>query len=122
MFPNTTTIQTNNGDSSPVDLARRQTNNPADLGKFVSPDGLLTLEIRQKSTRGRKRHEVVLTRKKVATDPLTSTLSEVSASAIIALDQPKLGFTVDDLWDMHRAIAVWIMYAGSFESVVTGDT
>lgn len=79
-------------DAVPRTFGRRQTNTPATLGKFLNASGDVGLEIRQKKTRNRQRHELVFTHTKDvvnAVGPATA----ISMSAGFYIDEPNLGFT-----------------------------
>lgn len=74
-------------------FSRRQTNTPATLGRFLNPAGDVVLEIRQKATRNRKRHEAVFTYMKEVPGVLGGALVPISMSAGFYIDEPNLGFT-----------------------------
>jgi hypothetical protein len=67
------------------------------VGTFQTSDGNVVLTVRQDQTANRFRREFRLTRKKVAADPISAVNKEVSASIIIAVDEPKVGFTDAEL-------------------------
>lgn len=123
MLNNTYTLTHPDDGIAETVVNRRPTSNPAALGKFISTDGLRTLEIRQKQTRNRKRSEYVLTTKKIATDPLTSGLTEVSASIFVSVDQPKLGFNATtDLYPLILQLTNFVGGGGTLFPVLDGDT
>lgn len=73
-------------------FSRRQTNTPATLGRFISAAGDLVLEIRQKATRNRKRHECVFTYVKEIPGVTAGTLVPISMSGGFYIDEPNNGF------------------------------
>lgn len=66
---------------------------PVRVGKFVDPSGNYTFEIKQDATKKRLRHEIRLSRQILATDPISSAVQSVSASAYLVVDEPSFGFT-----------------------------
>lgn len=88
-------------------LVRVGNSQPERRGSFRTADGLFTFEIRQDQTRDRFRREVRLTQKKVAADPITAMNKEVSASVILAVDEPKWGFDDTELGYLTAAIVTW---------------
>lgn len=92
--PQTVTV-----DSVAKTLNRVGTANPDKVGSFVTSDGSYRFEVRQNSTASRFRREIRLTQVKIAADPISAVNKEVSSSIIIAVDQPRWGFTSADLKD-----------------------
>lgn len=107
---------------SAVTFSRKGTASPETLGVFKNADGTLKVEIRQKSTRARKRHEIVMTKTKYASDPLTSVNSEVSASLGLYFDEPKIGFSDDEATNLLGAIRDWINADTNFAQLLSDDT
>lgn len=70
---------------------------PTTQGVFSTADGTYTYAVRQNSTKDRFRREIRFTQRKVATDPIAAVQKEVSASIIIAVDEPKWGFSDTEL-------------------------
>lgn len=87
-----------------VSLPRVGSGNPSRLGVYQNADGSMNLSIRQDQTANRFRREVRLTMKKVAADPISAVNKEVSASVIIAIDEPKVGFTDVELTSLYTAL------------------
>lgn len=77
-------------------LARVPTNQ-ASSGRFSNNGGEFTLEISQKQTNNRFRREYRFTQTKIAADPISALNKQVSATVIIAIDEPKVGFTDTEL-------------------------
>lgn len=103
-------------------LTRKGVTNPAALGLFRTADGLVTIEVRQKSTKARKRSEFVMTVRKIAADPLTAVNSEISASYGIYVDQPKTGFSTAEAMAMYQALNGLSDSGTILEQLINGDT
>lgn len=104
-------------------FTRKGTVNPAALGKFTSPDGNYILEVRQKSTKNRKRSEFVITSRKIASDPLTAVMGEISFSCGVYIDQPKTGFNhVTEVDPVFVGMITNIMSGTQLAKLVSGDT
>lgn len=117
MFDNNLTVDR---DGTDVVFSRKPSTNPF-VGTFASPDGLETIEVRQKSTRARKRHEFVLTLRKIAADPLTAVNSEISCSVGVYVDEPKVGFAYEDLLQMFLSVSNFVYASGGYPKLVAGD-
>nr|UJQ85961.1 MAG: hypothetical protein 2 [Leviviridae sp.] len=105
MFADPQTVTVDGGAKS---FVRRGSTNPAVLGSFKTGDEVYDLEIRQNSTQQRFRREVRLTKRLVAADPIGAVNKEVSASAIIVIDEPKWGFDDAGLLSMLSGLVGWI--------------
>lgn len=77
-------------------LARVTSTNPT-TGRFSNNGGEFELTTSQKQTNNRFRREFRFTQTKVAADPISALNKQVSASVIIAIDEPKVGFTDTEL-------------------------
>lgn len=88
-------------------FSRQGTDSPSTLGTFRSADAVYTLQTRQNKTANRFRREVRLTQTKVAADPISALNKEVSASAIIVIDEPRWGFTDAELAYLSAALINW---------------
>lgn len=73
------------------------TNTSPTKRSYTSADGKTRLDVSQLQTKTRFRREFRLSQVKIALDPLTATNNEVSASVIIAVDEPKVGFSDAEL-------------------------
>jgi len=96
--------QTLTVDTASLVLARQGTSSPETLGRFVTPDGEFEFTVRQNKTANRFRREIRLTQKKVAADPISAINKELSASAIVVVDEPRWGFTDEELGALLVAI------------------
>jgi len=94
-----------------IPLPRIGAPNPERRGTFRSADGLTTLETRQDATNNRFRREVRLTLKKVAVDPISALNKEVSTSVIIAVDEPRIGFSDAELAALLTGLTTWFTAA-----------
>lgn len=117
MFDNTLTVL--RGAVSTA-FSRKPSTNPT-VGVFKNPLGTEIIEIRQKSTRNRTRSEFVITTRKVATDPLTAVLSEVSMSVGFYVDQPKVGFTSVEALGSFNSTKDFLNAANNFVMLHSGD-
>lgn len=103
-----------------VSMPRVGSNNPTTSGVFRSGDAEYEFRVAQNSTANRFRREVRLTRRKVAADPISAVNKEVSASVIIAVDEPKFGFTDVELGYLTSAIVAWFN-AGNRDKLLGGE-
>lgn len=71
--------------------------NQATTGRFSNNGGEFTLDISQKQTQGRFRREFRFTQTKIAADPISALNKQISASVIIGIDEPKVGFSDTEL-------------------------
>lgn len=101
-------------------LARVGTTSPERRGSFSTPDGDFSFEVRQDKTANRFRREVRLTQKKVAADPISAVNKEVSTSVIIAVDEPRWGFTDTEIGYLTAAIITWFS-TGNRDKLLGGE-
>lgn len=101
-------------------LPRVGSSTPESRGSFQTSDGNVSFEIRQNSTSNRFRREVRLTQKKVAADPISAVNKEVSASVIIAVDEPRIGFSDTEIAYLTSAIVAWFT-AGNRDKLLGGE-
>lgn len=94
---------------------------PGKKGVFTSADGAYTLQVAQNSTNSRFRREVRLTWKKIAPDPISAENKEVSASFIIAFDEPRAGFSDTELGYLDAALRTWFAASGHNTSLLVGE-
>lgn len=113
--PQTVTI-----DATPYTLPRVGSKQPNRLGTFQNQDSGLELTVRQDITSNRFRREIRLTQKKVAADPISAVNKEVSASAIIVIDEPRWGFTDAELSDLHAALVARVDQS-TLDQVLDGE-
>lgn len=88
-------------------LPRIGTSAPGRLGTFRSADGNIVVDIKQDSTTNRLRHEVRLTQKKIAADPISSVNKEISTSVYMVVDEPRVGFTDAELGFLTASLIAW---------------
>lgn len=84
---------------------------PTRRGTFRTSDGLLSFDVRQDKTANRCRREVRLTQTKIAADPISNQNKQVSASVIIAIDEPVTGFTDADIAALSNGLTAWFTAA-----------
>lgn len=101
-------------------LPRVGSANPNQVGTFRTGDGEFDFRVAQNSTSNRFRREVRLTQRKIAVDPISATNKEVSASIIIAIDEPKVGFTDIELGYLTSAVIAWFT-AGNRDKLLGGE-
>lgn len=92
-------------------LPRISSANPVKQGVYATSDGEFTFTTKQDQTANRFRREVRFTQKKIATDPISSVNKEISSSVIIAVDEPKWGFTDVELGHLVTALTSWLTAA-----------
>lgn len=88
----------------PISLPRVGSVQPNRVGTFAAADGNTNLTVRQDASANRFRREFRLTQRKIAVDPISALNKEVSASVIIAVDSPKIGFSATELSYLTDAI------------------
>jgi hypothetical protein len=88
-------------------LPRVPTTNPTRVGQFSSADGNLILSVHQNQTANRFRREIRLTQRKIAADPISAVNKEVSASVILSIDEPKVGFSDADLLALYEGLVAY---------------
>lgn len=87
---------------------------------YTSSDGKVRLEVGQFTTKTRFRRDFRLTQTKIAVDPLTAVNQEVSASVIIAIDEPRSGFSDQELgWLVEAVKAAFV--AATYNKVLGGE-
>lgn len=75
----------------------RVTSPNGQTGRFSNNGGEFELLISQKSTNNRFRREFRFTQTKIAADPISALNKQVGATIIIAIDEPKVGFSDTEL-------------------------
>lgn len=84
--------------------------------EYLSSDGLLKLSA--SSAYGRRIRRVLRVDKtKVAADPLTSNNTEVSSSIYLVVDEPKWGFTNQELLDVYTGFNS--LYTATSHALIT---
>lgn len=101
-------------------LPRVGSSSPNKTGQFQTADGEFDFKVSQNSTTNRYRREVRFTQKKVAIDPISAVNKEVSASVIIAIDEPKWGFSDTELAYVTSAVIAWFT-AGNRDKLLGGE-
>jgi crotonobetainyl-CoA:carnitine CoA-transferase CaiB-like acyl-CoA transferase len=89
-------------------------------GVFETADGEFTFRVSQNKTSNRFRREVRFTQKKIAADPISAVNKEVSASVIIAIDEPRTGFSDTELGYLTSALVAWFT-AGNRDKLLGGE-
>jgi len=85
------------------------------ISKFSGDDGNTVLTVHQNSTNNRFRRETRLTLGKVAADPISAVNKSLNASVIIAIDEPKYGFTDTEIIEALAAMTAYVS-AGNFQT------
>nr|UJQ85460.1 MAG: hypothetical protein 2 [Leviviridae sp.] len=88
-------------------FVRQGSPKPDSLGMFQDASGVYDLQVRQNKTSTRFRREVRLTKRVVASDPISAINKEQSASIMIVIDEPKWGFSDATLAEMSAALITW---------------
>lgn len=89
-------------------LVRIGSPTPATRGSFKSSDDVYNFDIVQNSTKTRKRREFRFTKNAVAADPISAVNKAISASVIVAVDEPWYGFTDAELVTMVTGLCTWL--------------
>jgi len=85
-------------------FARQGTSNPEVLGRFLYAPDNIELTVRQNKTAARFRREMRFTVPKIVEDPISGVSKEVSASCILAFDEPRFGFSDADLLNLWSGL------------------
>lgn len=101
-------------------LPRIPSDQPIRVGQFQSTDGTVSLSARQDKTNNRFRREIRLTQKKVAADPISAVNKEVSTSIIIAIDEPRWGFSDSEVGILCNSLVAWFT-AGNRDKLLGGE-
>lgn len=80
---------------------------PNRIGVFQSADGNVAMNVRQDSTANRFRREIRLTQKKIAADPISAVNKEISVSVILAVDEPRVGFSDTEVGYLTAAVIAY---------------
>lgn len=83
-------------------------------------DGNVELKISQNSTTSRFRREFRVTQKKVATDPISAQNKELSASVILAIDEPRWGFSLVEKQQLAAAMVLYFTNANR-DKLLSGE-
>lgn len=104
-------------------LSRVGATPPDTRGTLRTPTGDYTLDVRQNVTSNRFRREARFSFKKIAANALTTQLEEVSTSIIVAVDEPRVGFTDAELTDLYSALAAWLSSStnANFKKLLGGE-
>lgn len=89
-----------------ISLPRIQTSGLA--SEYVSADGTANLQVSHRVVRGRRQSLVRVSRKKVSTDVLTDTKSEIEAIVNFTINRPAVGFTETELIELVTGVSGWL--------------
>lgn len=103
-----------------ISLPRVGSANPTTVGTFRNGNMDYEFRVSQNQTSNRFRREVRLTQRKTAADPISAVNKEVSSSIIIAVDEPKFGFTDTELGHLCSALVAWFT-AGNRDKLLGGE-
>jgi len=104
-----------------VPLPRVGSTNPGKVGTFRSADDTFELKVTQNQTAGRYRREVRLNHKTISTDPLDDSRLNVSSSIIFTVDEPKIGYTNEELANLSAALVAWINVPENLGKLLGGE-
>lgn len=104
-------------------LPRVPSGRPENIGKFSGDDGNTVFTVHQNSSNNRCRREFRLTSTKIAADPISSVNKSVTASVIIGIDEPKVGFTDAELIALFTALSAHVSASSNAKLVqlLTGE-
>lgn len=89
-------------------------------GVFSNNGDEFVLVTSQKQTNNRFRREFRFTQTKIAADPISALNKQVSASVIIAIDEPKVGFTDAELGYLIAGVKT-AFDATAYGKLLTGE-
>lgn len=90
---------------TPIPLPR--INSGQAIGVFTNENEGLSLRVKQQTSERRYRREVRLQIDKTATHPITGLNTAVSASVVLTIDEPRFGFTDNELLAHVNALMGW---------------
>jgi hypothetical protein len=76
----------------------------ANASTYGSSDSKFGIAFKQTASKARFRREMRFTMSKISTDPVSTVASEVGASVYLVIDEPKFGFTDQELTDLVAAL------------------
>lgn len=91
------------------------------LSVYATADGNATLTVRQDKSANRFRREIRLSTRKVAADPISAQNKEVSASMILVVDQPKFGYTLNELQQLFFDAMTYANTATNRAKLIGGE-
>jgi len=106
---------------------RTSADNPSSFTYVDETDGVTQIvSIRQTNSKSRFRHEIRISRSKIAADPITLANGEIGASVYLVIDEPRSGFTDTDLNDMAVSLFKYLSGAaptdtGNVLKLLTGE-
>lgn len=90
------------------------------VGIFSNENEGLSLRVKQNVNERRFRREVRIQSDKTAAHPITGLTTAVSASIILTIDEPKFGFSDNELLALVDSIKIW-MTDGNVSRVLGGE-
>lgn len=92
-------------------------------GRFASPDSTTVLEVETDGTANRARTIVRVTDSKIAADPLTAQMQQVSASATLTINRPLATFTETEVVALVSGLTTWLTAGtnANLKKVVGGE-
>lgn len=103
-----------------VAISLPKTANGPTQNTFTSADGNNSMVTKQNVTATRFRREVRLTQKKVAADPISAVNTEKSASVYLVIDEPRSGFSDQEIGYVIDALKGWLL-AANYNKVLGGE-
>ena len=89
---------------------------------YANADGTLMLTVSHETTpKSRERHQVKLSFRKVAQDPVSLENAEYTGSVYIVIDAPDPGFTVTELRNYALGLTAWLPSA-TLDRVISGES
>lgn len=102
--PQTITI-----DATPISFAR--TSSDGLRSTYQNSDGTYKLTVSHQTSKRRTRRVARIDRKVVAADPLTAVNAYQTVGVYLVIDQPDVGFTVDNVDDIIQGFKAWLTTA-----------
>jgi len=107
--------------STEYDLVKVPSGKVESVSKFSGNDGNIVMTVHQNSSNTRCRREIRLTSQKVVADPISGVNKALSASVIIAFDEPKFGFTDVELVQIYMALNARISDGVRLQQLLNGE-
>lgn len=96
---------------------------PGGPSLFIAPDESLKVEISHQTVGGRReRHLLKVSKKALTTDPFDSTrINESTCSAYIVIDNPKFGFSDEELGEVAQALVDFLNVPANLVKLIGGE-
>lgn len=104
-----------------TNFARVGSSQPDRKGVFRTSDDSREFIVTQNQSANRFRREVRLNTVKIAADPISALNKQVSASCMVVIDEPKVGFSNAELVIELTALLTWATTAANRDKLLGGE-